>query len=259
MMARKAALVTVLALLLALSAALPAGAGEMVTDRSQPSILVDVRFSGQRIYFFGTVPDPQADLVVKLVPRYPQSIKLMRKGKVVLFWMGIKQFEVQNLPYLYKIHSSRPLKEILTPELAGKHRLGYGPLKNDMKLKLLKGSPSPDDREVMFDGFIKLKEKFNLYKVAENRIRITKGRLFEHYFTFPDKAKEGEYLVESYAIKDGKVIGFSRDVVRVRKVGLVAWLSHTARNNGVLYGVMAVLIALGMGLLVGTIFKGGGH
>ena len=232
---------------------------EMVTDASHPRVEVGVRFSGQRIYFFGTVPDPKADLVVKLIPKDSPPIKLMRKGKVVIFWMGVKQFEIRNLPYLYKLHSSRPLKDFVTPELAKKYRLGYQTLKDDMKLKLLKGTPSPDDRDVMFEGFIRLKEKRNLYRVAENRIRVTKGRLFEHYFTFPDKAKEGDYLVESYAIKDGKVIASSRDLVQVRKVGLTAWLYRTSQNNGLLYGIMAVLIALGAGLLVGTIFKGGGH
>ena len=238
----------------------PAPAGEnMVTDFSQSKIQVDVRFHGERIYFFGTLPDPEAQVVVKLVPKQSDTIKLMRKGRVVLFWMGVKQFEIGNLPYLFKIHSSGPLKNILTPELAQEHRLSYHVLQKDMKLKLLKGDAAPDDHKVMFDGFVGIKEGQNLYKVDENRIRISKGSLFEHYFTFPDKAKEGEYLVESYAIKNGKVLGVSRDVVKVEKVGLTAWLYRTAQHNGILYGIMAVVIALGAGLLVGVFFKGGGH
>ncbi len=245
--------------LLAWVPAAPAAQQEMVTDHSQQSIEVDIRFHGERIYFFGTVPDPKAEVVVKLVPLKSPPIKLTRKGKVVLFWMGVKQFEIKRMPFLYKIHSSRPLKEILSPEVAAKYRLGYQTLKNDMELTLLKGTPTPDDRDVMFKGFVELKEKFNLYRIAENRIRIRKGRLFDHYFTFPDKAKEGDYLVESYAIKDGRVIAIARDKITVRKVGITAWLYRTAQENGLLYGVLAVIIALGAGLLVGVFFKGGGH
>lgn len=260
-MRKKSMLTALLAAVLLITAwPLPAGSqGDMVTDRSKKAIEVDVRFHGERIYFFGTVPDPEAEVVVKLVPKHPEPIKLMRKGKVVLFWMGVKQFEVQNMPFLYKIHSSKPLKDILTPELAREYRLDYRALKDDMKLELLKGEPADDDRDLMFDGFIQIKEEQNLYRVAENRIRITKGRLFEHYFTFPDKAKAGEYLVESYAIKDGKIIDHSSDVVQVVKVGLTAWLYDMAMNHGVLYGMMAVGIALVAGLLVGMVFKGGGH
>ncbi|MCB2185362.1 MAG: TIGR02186 family protein [Deltaproteobacteria bacterium] len=258
-MARTTLRIVGLACLL-MALALPAWAdSQMVTDQTQPRIEVGARFAGEQIYFFGTLPDPEADVVVKLTPVKSEPLKLMQKGRVVLFWMGVKQFEVENLPYLYKIHSSRPLKEFVTPELATEYRLSYPSLEADMKLTLVKGTEVPEDRKIMFDGFIELKEKFNLYKVAENRIKITKGALFEHYFTFPDKAKEGDYLVESLAIKDGKVIAKSQDVVEVRKVGLTAWLFRMSRENGVMYGIMAVLIAVGAGLLVGSIFKGGGH
>ncbi len=231
----------------------------MVTDHSQQKIEVDVRFHGEKIYFFGTVPDPGAEVVVKLVPVHSAPIKLIRKGKVVLFWMGTKQFELKNLPFLYKLHSSKPLKDVLTPELASKLRLGYQTLKDDMELHRLSGSEADDDRDVMFNGFVGLKEKANLYRVEENRIRITKGRLFEHYFTFPDKAKEGDYLVESYAIKDGQVLAQSQDKIAIRKVGVTAWLFRTSQENGLLYGIIAVVVALCAGLLVGVFFKGGGH
>ena len=233
--------------------------GGMVTDFSKQSIEVDVRFHGEKIYFFGTVPDPEAEVVVKLTPEHSPPMKLIRKGRVVLFWMGTKQFELKKLPYLYKLHSSKPLKEVLPPELATKLRLGYQTLKDDMDLHQLSGKEDPDDRDVMFDGFVKLKEEANLYRVEENRIRISKGRLFEHYFTFPDKAKEGDYLVESYAIKDGKVLAQSSDKITVKKVGIIAWLYRTSQESGVLYGIIAVVVALAAGLLVGVFFKGGGH
>ena len=231
---------------------------EMVTDMTKQDIHVGVRFSGERIYFFGTVPDPEAEVVVKLIPLEAHPIKLTRKGKVVLFWMATKKFEIENMPHIYKVHSSKPLSEILTPALARQLRIGYEDLKKDMELKILTGTPAPDDKDVMFNGFIKMKERENLYRVAENRIRINHGRLFEHYFVFPDKAKEGKYRIESYAVKNGKVIGQAKDIIEVKKVGLIAWLYRTSRHHGVLYGIMAVVIALGAGLLVGTLFKGGG-
>lgn len=236
-----------------------ASAEEMITESTKRHIQVGVRFSGERVFFFGTVPDPAAEVVVKLIPVETHSIRLTRKERVILFWMATKKFKIRNMPHIYKIHSSKPLQEILTPETAARYALGYASLKENMKLELLSGRPAEDDRDVMFQGFIEMKEQENLYGVAEDRIRITKGRLFEHHFTFPDKAKEGTYVVESYAVKGGRVISHSKDVIEIRKVGLTAWLYRTAQQRGVLYGIMAVMIALGAGLLVGTVFKGGGH
>ena len=42
--------------------------------------------------------------------------------------------------------------------------------------------------------------------------------------------------MESYAIKDGKIIDHSSDTVQVVKVGVTAWLYDMAMNHGVLYG-----------------------
>jgi hypothetical protein len=232
---------------------------DMVTDRTKQKIEVDTRFAGERIYFFGTIPDPEAHIIVKLISKHHDPIKLTRKGRAVLFWMSTKKFEVRNAPYIFKIHSSKTLGESLTPELVKAYELDYESLKDDIDIRLIKGEPSPDDKEVVFEGYVKMKEDENLYRIAENRIRITKGRLFEHYFTFPDKAKEGSYVIESYAVKDGQVIAESNDVVEVKKVGLMGWLYRTSQQNSLLYGMIAVAIAVGAGLLVGRLFKGGGH
>ena len=231
----------------------------MVTDATKDSIHIGVRYSGERIYFFGTLPDPQAALVVKLTSKEDSPLKVAIKGKVLLFWMSVKQYEITGMPPIYKIHTSGPLEEILTPELAKELKIGYESLKDRMGMTLLRGESSPDDRDMLFEGFLSLKEREDLYRIRQNSIRIAKGRLFEHSFNFPDKAREGEYVIESYAVKDGKVIGASTNVIDVGKIGLTAWLYRKSQHNGVFYGIMAVVIALGAGLLVGIIFKGGGH
>ena len=98
----------------------------MVTDATKETIHIGVRYSGERIYFFGTLPDPQADLVVKLISKEASPLKVARKGKVLLFWMSVKQYEITGMPQIYKVHTSGPLEEILTPELEKQLKtLGY--------------------------------------------------------------------------------------------------------------------------------------
>ena len=65
--------------------------------------------------------------------------------------------------------------------------------------------------------------------------------------------------MESYAFKDRQLVGYGRDFIRIKKVGLESWLTDISQNYPLLFGIMAVLIALGVGLLVGMIFKKGGH
>ena len=106
--------------------------------------------------------------------------------------MNVKQFTVTGLPLLYKIHSTKPLDQILSKELAAELGIGYEVLKDQMKLELVRGEAEEDDRDKVFEGVLRLKEETNLYNIDENRIEITGGKLFKHNFRFPSAATEGD-------------------------------------------------------------------
>jgi len=174
--------------------------------------------------------------------------------------MNVKQFTVTGLPLLYKIHSTRPIQQILGRELAAELGIGYDVLKDQMQLHLARGKPEEDDRDTVFEGVMRLKKETNLYNIDEKRIEITGGKLFKHYFRFPSAAKEGVYRAESFVFKNGRLIGKGVDEIRIQKTGIEAAFTNVAFSHPVLYGILAVVVALGMGLLVGFIFKkGGGH
>ena len=87
-------------------------------------------YNGDHIYFFGGVPDPSADVIVKLTSTENVPLSVNRKGRVGIVWMNVKQFTVTGLPLLYKIHSTRPIQQILGRELAAELGIGYDVLKD---------------------------------------------------------------------------------------------------------------------------------
>jgi uncharacterized protein (TIGR02186 family) len=233
---------------------------DVVTSTTKRQVDIGLMYNGDHIYFFGSVPDASADVVVKLISTDDVPISVNRKGRVALMWMNVKQFTATGLPLLYKIHSTRPLNQILSRSTASELGIGYDVLKEQMNLKLVRGNASPDDRDVVFDGILKLKQETNLYNIDEKRIEITGGKLFKHYFRFPSAAKEGNYRAESYIFKNGKLIGKGVDEIVIRKKGIEAEFTNLAFKHPAIYGAISVLVALCMGLLVGFIFKkGGGH
>ncbi len=233
---------------------------EIVTVTTKGEVDIGLMYSGDFIHFVGGVPNPSADVIVKLTSTENVPLSVNRKGRVALVWMNVKQFTVTGLPLLYKIHSTKPIDQILSKELAAELGIGYDVLKDQMKLELVRGEPEEDDRDTVFEGVLKLKQEANLYNIDEQRIEITGGKLFKHYFRFPSAATEGAYKAESYVFMQGKLIGKGVDEIRIQKTGIEAAFTHMAFHRPVLYGIMAVLVALCMGLLVGFIFKkGGGH
>ncbi|MEW6443511.1 MAG: TIGR02186 family protein [bacterium] len=238
----------------------PAANGGMVTDFTKGVIEIDVSYHGDRIHFFGTMAGAPTDAVIVKLTSPAETVKLNVAGRVGPFWMNVKQYRVENVPFMYKIHASDRLEQVLTPELAGELGIGFETLKDRLRLDIAKGTPDEKDRDTLFDGLMKLKKKSNLYRIDDDgRIKIKGGRIFQHYFTFPAAAKEGDYIVESFLIRDRQLVGRATDTIHIQKVGLEAFVAEAAQKRPLQYGICAVVIALGTGLLVGFIFKGGAH
>lgn len=238
----------------------PAGTAEVVTDSTKASIEIGLTYHGDRIYFFGTMGGIDADAVVVKLTSPEEKVKLNLKGRVGPFWMNVKQYEVDHVPFIYKIHASKSLEAILTPETAERLGIGFETIRKNLSFHIVKGKEDERDRDALFEGLLRLKKKANLYKIDDaSRVEIKKGQIFKHYFTFPSGAKAGEYLVESFLFKDKNLVGRASETIAVKKVGLEEFVYRAANEHPVLYGICAVIIALGAGLFVGFVFKGGGH
>ena len=122
-------------------------------------------------------------------------------------------------PSCTEFHSTKPIDQIVSPELAQELDLGYQAVQQRMKLHLARGDAAPEDASLVFKGLVKIKEEANLYNIIADpkRLEVTEGRLFKHYFRFPPAATEGTYVVESYAFKDRQLVGYGRNLSRSRR------------------------------------------
>jgi uncharacterized protein (TIGR02186 family) len=239
----------------------PEAQQKVVTAASKNVVEIGLSYHGDQIFFFGVNPVPGADVVIKLTAEKEEAVKLSMKGRVGPFWMTVKQYQVTGAPFIYKIHSNKPLDQIVSPETARELELGYEAVRHRMKLHLIRGEAAADDADVVWKGLLKIKERANLYNIVADpkRLEIAEGKLFKHYFRFPAAATEGRYLVESYCFQNGQLVAYGKDVIQIKKVGLENWLTQTSQSSAAFYGIMAVVVALGAGLLVGVIFGKGGH
>lgn len=242
-------------------AATPQDNPKVLTAASKNLIEIGLSYKGDQIHFFGVNPVPGADVVIRLTAEKEEAVKLSVKGRVGPFWMTVKQYEVSGSPFIYKIHSGKPLDQIISPDTARELELGYPAIKDKMQMHLIRGDAAPEDKDLVFKGMLKIKEEANLYNIVQDpqRLEIAEGRLFKHYFRFPPAATEGRYLVESFCFDKGQLVGYGKDVIEIKKVGLEAWMTNTSQNHPTFFGILAVLIAAGTGLLVGVIFRKGGH
>lgn len=243
------------------SGAVDSSATNPTVESGKSVIEVGLRYNGDSIDFFGSTGATNADTVIAKLTSPAETVKLNVKGRVGPFWMNTKQYQVENVPSMYQVQGSRPVGQAVPPELAGELQLGLGSIREQLVFHILKGKEEEGDPETVFKGLVQIKEESGLYAVDDvGVIKLENGGLFKHRFEFPSAAKPGTYDVNYIFLKDGTVVGKAHDQIKIEKVGLEAFVARAAEERPVLYGIFAVIIALGTGLAVGFIFKGGtGH
>ncbi len=211
----------------------------------------------------GNAP-PGAEIILKIVSPN-REFKVNKSGKGLGFvWLPVAHAEVKNIPGMCVFLSSARIKDILTEEgqkaagLTSDFQEIYQQAQIVHKEDSNKEEASSLNREYLF-GLIRILKEAGLYRFQEGTVKITRGQ-FEAQLIHPSEAPLGEYRIMCYAVKDGQARLFSEQSLLVRSTGLAEWLSHQAHRNSVVYGFLAALIAVGVGLFVGVIFKrSGGH
>lgn len=244
-----------------------------------PLLRVDVRrvrislgFAGQQIFIYGEVPE-HTRRVVSVVEAPPAGpVRLMRKGRVGPFWLGVDQYAVEDVPGLYLVNISCPGGNVTRPcpekdplalveNILERASITVGPaeIARRARIDVLRGKDTEAQRADLLRGFWILEESRGLYRVNGNGIFVGPDGKYFFRATVPASAPEATYSVTTYFLGDDSLIDAARVELYVCRQGLVAWLARLAERRAYLYGGITVLIALAAGLFVGTIFRRGRH
>lgn len=222
-------------------------------------IKINYNYHGSTVSVTG-ISDPGVDLVIKIAS--PDGVqKLMRKAKVGGFlWMKVGELAFDNMPSLYLMKSTKKPQDILSNAQIAEHAIGYEALEQGSSIEAHKGGEVEPHK--WFGQFFKYMENRQVYNVQDGGIELSQKDGQQNYssvFPWPYQARPGKYSVSVFSVKDGSVVESASAEVSVEQVGSVKMLYNMAKNNGGMYGVVAIIIALAAGFGVGLVFgKGGG-
>ncbi len=228
-------------------------AQDLAATTSIEKVDIRLRYHGESILIFGAMPE-KSDVIVK-VTSPPESDKLNKKGRVGIFWMGVKMVRVSNIPGLYKMYTTIPFDQI--PE-ATRAAYGFNADFSEVRRKAIFDPDPGPDRALFLDGLIRIKDKGRLYRIHQEDIETVKGTVFRVSMFLPSRAPTGDYDVTVYALRGGRVVAEDHGQILVEKAGMERWLTNLAKEHGAVYGLLAVSIALAGGIGISFIFKGGG-
>lgn len=230
---------------------------ELTINANHDHITIDFFYHGSTVSVSG-ISDAGTDLIVKIAAQDGHEA-LKQKGKAAGFlWMNLRTLKFEHAPNFYSIHSTRKIEDILSLEEMEKSVIGYAALNKHIGITPVSND---EERTKWFNEFIRYKEESRLYASSAGQIKTANENGRQKYYiktAWPYQAPPGKYLVTVYAVKDKRVIEKAEANVTVEQSGIVKALSDMAKNNGALYGIISIVIALGAGFGVGMIFRKGG-
>jgi|TARA_R110002096_G_scaffold436096_2_gene667498 uncharacterized protein (TIGR02186 family) len=240
---------------------LPARAETLVTDLSQHVIEITSQFSGSELLLFGALErhameSVQSDEIavqgldydiIVVVQSDPTNLMIRKKQRVAGIWINNENQMVRGVPGYYVVGSTRPLNDFLSK--ADQIELGLG-LEN---LKIV----NENDEEIgeFKEALIRNMKARGLYKEGSGNVTVKDEILFRANLEFPSNTPVGDYKADVYLVRDGNIIiNHSTDLL-VDKRGIERVIYNFAHEYPPYYGIMAVFVALSVGLFSGFVAK----
>ncbi|WP_300156876.1 TIGR02186 family protein [Solidesulfovibrio sp.] len=237
-----------------LTAMLAAASGAALAESLPPlavspqAVAIDSLYNGEDLTVTGQVP-AGSQVVVRLSGE-PRTFRMKEKGRVLgVLWMNTDKVSFSGAPSVFLVAAS---KDAPAGDVAS---LGVPGLAKAIKVETHDPDPSALTAE-----FLRFQKAEKLY--LENAGQVTLGpdagdmRPFSAVLRLPSRLSPGAYSVEVLALRDGAVAASAAASVNASFVGAPAFLADMAFGHGTLYGVLASIIAILGGLVIGQIFSG---
>lgn len=240
------------AALLSLLAATAGAQPRLVADLSQSRIDISYRFAGAELLVFGAIQypagaRPPGDPGIAVVVRGPvEPLTVRLRERVLGIWMNTDAVRFESTPGFYAVATSAPVAELLDERNAAIYEIG---------LSYLQLSPAtfidPDRARAFEDGLLSLKRKSGLFVEQPYGVRITSDVLYRARIPIPSAVPVGDYQAEIFLIEDGRVRARATAPIIIDKTGFERGIYLFAQQNSLAYGLIAVAMALGAGLIAG--------
>ncbi len=227
----------------------------LVPEVSQHEVLVRQGFTGTELLLFGAILTPEGsragqDYDIVVVLKGPtNAIVLREKQRIAGIWVNAASVEFRSAPSFFAVASSKPIDRIVDDKTAAIYELG---------LPWLQLSPigafEPEEQRRFAEGLVERRVREGLYKEDPRGVTVSEQVLYQARIALPSSVQTGTYTAETFAISRGRVVASAIARVEVRKVGFERLVARFADDHGFVYGLLAVLVSVGMGVLAGRLF-----
>lgn len=227
----------------------------LVPEVSQHEVEVRQGFTGTELLLFGAILNPagrragEAYDIVVVLKGPSQQIRLREKEQVGGIWINADSTDFRSAPAFFAVASSRPIDEIVDEKTAAIFEFG-----TDYIQLSPSGIIDPETLERFAEGLVDLRRRQRLYSEDPGGVEVSEGVLYQARIDLPSNVATGLYTAETFAVANGRVVASAEAQVLVQKVGFERFIAEVAENEGLAYGLVAVLLSIGTGWVAGRLF-----
>lgn len=244
------------AALILIALALPAPAEEIVAGLSQNRVSITADFEGSEILIYGAVmrdgPPPEGKpLEVIITVEGPSTpLVIRRKERVAGIWINTDRVRIGSAPSFYAIATTGPLSHILSETEDLRWRIRIPSVIRDVGI-----TSQTDEPQAFLDALKRIRLDENRYRLQQGEVEFLEQTLFRADVVLPANLTDGEYAVRIFLTRDGEVIASQERIIGVRKEGLERWLFNLSREQPLVTGLSAVLMAAFFGWAASAGFR----
>lgn len=225
---------------------------------STNEIAITSDFRGADLTIFGAIDgfdgnllaQGKYDIVVSLEgPK--ESATVRKKTRVFGIWINTRAMTFELVPESYSVSSTRDIEAIAPAEEMNNMGIGVSHLTLTPIGFIGDGSGVTEFRE----AFRRLRETSGVYQRDSGGVQFISASLFKASVRLPADVPNGTHVVRAFLFRDGTFVAAKALPLRVVKTGLEAAITQAAQEKPLLYGVIAVLLAIITGWTASLIFR----
>ena len=249
--------IIILALFAFVQAALAEDKADVQIGLSSDTVEITSNFDGTDLVIFGSIEggDRQLleaegyDVVVALFgPK--EEVVVRRKERKLGIWVNGEAMRFSDVPSSYSVATTRPLEQIADSDSIGILQLGL----DNINVVTEEDGGVGEELEVFRESLARLKVDQNLFLERIGGVEFLSPTLFKAKLAVPANVPIGKHTAHAFLFKQGEFLNAKFAEMRVQKIGFEQYTYDLAHKNGLLYGFLAVFVAMATGWLASVVF-----
>ena len=225
---------------------------------STDSVAITSDFAGTNLTIFGALDN--VDPLVSRQGRYdvivvlegpPKTVVVRKKTRVLGMWINTQSVVFRDVPASYSVATTRPPQDITDP--ASYDRLA---LRDDnIHLRALDPTAGEETIEEFTAALRERKRAAGLYAENVGGVQFLSRSLFRATLYLAPHVPVGTHNARAFLFRNGVFLRETSAPLTIRKAGVEQRIFEFAQQQSLLYGLLAVLLAMLTGWVGRLVFR----